>query len=306
MSKQCLPFPAATALRILAATEALKVLLDFFARTPSSAMRALLLPILAERDALPAGQLLDLAIDPDDAVAVRAAEALAWVADPGEASLLFTWALQAKEHSRASALLFSAAVLGSAPAVFEARKRLLKPSMSVGYLAETLAIAGDASDADRLLDLATHPLPDLSCALLAAANLGCVTAVPAFEEFADRVPERISEEVRRMVLGTHQGSPHGNARLLRGKPWSVAGVLNQLSAPDEPLHSVNRIALELRVRTGLAPPCRLPLVAPASIREEAVARWRSHYAKADGKLAPGGWYYQGKPVPKSDKKGATC
>jgi hypothetical protein len=305
LAKQWLPSPASTVLRVLAATQPLDILLDFFTKTSSSELRALLLPVLAERDALPAGQLLDLAIDHDDEIAARAAEALAWTGDAGEASLLFTWAVQAKEHGRANALLFAAAVLGSTAAVVESRKRLFKPAMSVGYLADALAIAGDGSDTRRLLDLAMQPIPDLSRVLLDAANLGCVETISEFDDFVGRAPVGVVEEVRRFVLGRQRRPPQHGGRLLHGQPWSVAGVLDRLSATDEPWQSANRMALELRVRTGIVPPCRLPLVAPTAIRAEAVTKWRSHYAKADAKLAAGTWHYQGRPIPEVDKKGSV-
>ena len=312
-SKNWLPTHLSAALRVLAGSESLEALLTFFGKTSSPALRALLLPVLAEREALPAGQLLDLAIDGDDEVAARAAEALAWAADAGEASLLFTWAMEAKTPLRANALLFSAAILGSTAAVVEVRKRLAKPTMFVGYLADALAIAGDDSDVEHLLDSAADPNPDIAHMLLAAANLGNTKTVHEFEDFDRRAPADVLEEVPRMILGSegdhtphpNTGSPEKGKRMLRGRPWSVAAVLDRLSAPDELLLSANRMALEIRVRTGIMPPCRLPLFTSAAVRSDIIAKWRSHYAKADAKLTPGGWYYQGKPISRPDQKGAT-
>jgi hypothetical protein len=312
-SKNWLPAHLSAALRVLAGSESLEVLLAFFGKTSSPALRALLLPVLAEREALPAGQLLDLAIDGDDEVAARAAEALAWAADAGEASLLFTWAMGAKSPLRANALLFSAAILGSTAAVVEVRKRLAKPTMFVGYLADALAIAGDDSDVEHLLDSAADPNPDIAHMLLAAANLGNTKTVHEFEDFDRHAPADVLEEVPRMILGSegghtphpNTGSPEKGKRMLRGRPWSVAAVLDRLSAPDELLLSANRMALEIRVRTGIMPPCRLPLFTSAAVRSDIIAKWRSHYAKADAKLTPGGWYYQGKPISKPDQKRAT-
>jgi hypothetical protein len=312
-SKNWLPTHLLAALRLLAESKSLEVLLAFFRKTSSPALRALLLPVLAEREALPAGQLLDLAIDGDDQVAARAAESLAWAADAGEASLLFTWAMAAKTPLRANALLFSAAVLGSTTAVVEVRKRLAKPTMFVGYLADALAIAGDDSDVQHLLDSAADPNPDMTHILLAAANLGNTKTVHEFQDFDRQAPADVLEEVLRMILGSkgghaqrpNTGSPEKGRRMLRGRPWSVAAVLDRLSEPDELLLSANRMALEIRVRTGVMPPCRLPLFTSATMRSDIIAKWRSHYAKADAKLAPGGWYYQGKPISKPDQKGAT-
>jgi hypothetical protein len=312
-SKNWLPTHLSAALRVLAASESLEVLLTFFGKTPLPALRALLLPVLAEREALPAGHLLDLAIDGDDEVAARAAEALAWTADAGEASLLFTWAMAAKTPLRANALLFSAAVLGSTAAVVEVRKRLAKPTMFANYLADALAIVGDDSDVEHLLDSAANPNPDTTHILLAAANLGNTKTVHEFEDFDRRAPADVLEEVPRIILGNkdghaqrpNAGSAEKTRRMLRGQPWSIAAVLDRLSAPDELLLSANRMALEIRVRTGIMPPCRLPLFTSAGMRSDIIAKWRSHYAKADAKLAPGGWYYQGKPISKPDQKGAT-
>ena len=308
-SKDWLPTHLPSALNVLAATEALEILLTFFAKTSSPALRALLLPVLAERGALSAGRLLDLALDPDDGVAARAAEALAWDADAAEASLLFDWAMQAKVTLRADALLFAATALGSTAALAEARKRLAKPTMSMGYLVDALAIAGDDGDVDRLLDAAVTPNPDTAHVLLAAASLGNAKTAFEFDDFDRHVPAAVLEEIPRMILGKGGLPPRPRLlppekakRMLRGRPWSVVGALDRLSAADEPLLSAHRMALEIRVRSGIAPPCRLPLLASAAERSEIVARWRDHYAKADAKLVPGGWYYQGKPVPNPEIK----
>jgi hypothetical protein len=311
-SKNWLPTHLLAAFRVLAESESLEVLLAFFGKTSSPALRALLLPVLTEREALPEGQLLDLAIDGDDEVAARAAEALAWAADANEVSLLFTWAMKAKTPLRANALLFSAAVLGSTAALVEVRKRLAKPTMFTGYLADALAIAGNDSDVEHLLDLAAGPNPDTTHILLDAANLGNGRTVHEFANFDRHAPADVLEEVPRMILGSkghaqqpNTGLPEKARRMLRGRPWSVGAVLDRLSAPDELLLSANRMALEIRVRTGIMPPCRLPLFASAAMRADIVAKWRSHYAKADAKLAPGTWYYQGKPISKPDRKRAT-
>jgi hypothetical protein len=84
--------------------------------------------------------------------------------------------------------------------------------------------------------------------------------------------------------------------MLRGQPWSVARVLEGLAAIDHPAQSQRRSALEIRVRTGLVPPTGFPLLASVAARAEVLAKWGTHFAKANAKLAPGGWYYQGKPA----------
>jgi hypothetical protein len=56
------------------------------------------------------------------------------------------------------------------------------------------------------------------------------------------------------------------------------------------------MALELRARTGQAPLSTLPVLMPKAARPELLATWSSYYAKANGRLAPGDWYYQGKSM----------
>jgi hypothetical protein len=311
-AKSWLPTHISAALHVLAGTGSLELMLSCFGKTASPVLRALLLPALAERDALPAGQLLDLSLDRDDAISAQAAEALAWSADAAEASLLFTWATQAKTPLRANALLFSAAALGSVAALVEVRKRLAKPTMFMGYLADALAIAGDDSDVDYLLDSAVTPNPDTTHILLAAANLGNAKTAFEFEDFDLHAPASVLEEIPWMIFGKSGLPPRPRMlprdkakRLLRGRPWSVAGVLDRLSAPDELLLSANRMALEIRVRTGIVPPCRLPLFASAATRSDIISKWRSHYAEADAKLAAGDWYYQGKSACKPEQKGRS-
>jgi hypothetical protein len=69
-----------------------------------------------------------------------------------------------------------------------------------------------------------------------------------------------------------------------------------LEAPDETLQAQRRMALELRARTGQAPPGTLATLGPDHVRTASLADWKKHYAKAVGRLQPGEWYYQGKPV----------
>jgi hypothetical protein len=85
-------------------------------------------------------------------------------------------------------------------------------------------------------------------------------------------------------------------RTLRGQPWSVAGLIACLAEPGETLEAQRLMALELRARTGQAPLSTLPVLLPAAARPELLANWNSYYAKANGKLKPGDWYYQGKSM----------
>jgi hypothetical protein len=106
-----------------------------------------------------------------------------------------------------------------------------------------------------------------------------------------------------MILGsgsTHPSDEASAIRRLHGELWSVSGLLSRLAAPDEPVQSQRRLALEIRVRTGLVPPTKFPLLMSVAARAELVASWAAHLAKANGQLAPGGWYYQGKPAGKEN------
>jgi hypothetical protein len=90
--------------------------------------------------------------------------------------------------------------------------------------------------------------------------------------------------------------PDSAVRNLRGQPWSVAGLIACLAEPNETLQSQRLMALELRTRTGQAPLSTLPVLLPAAARPELLANWNSYYAKANGRLKPGDWYYQGKSM----------
>ncbi len=87
-----------------------------------------------------------------------------------------------------------------------------------------------------------------------------------------------------------------SVRALRGQPWSVAGLLACLGEPGESLAAQRWLTLELRARTGQVPLGTLPALLPAEVRPELLAHWQSHYAKANGRLPAGGWYFQGKNV----------
>ncbi len=107
------------------------------------------------------------------------------------------------------------------------------------------------------------------------------------------------EEASRLIQGPNRNplpGPEAHLRMLRGQPWSVAALLARLAASDETVRSQRRLALELRVRTGLGPPTALPVFADAEARGAALARWTGHYARLDGNMPAGQWYYQGRPA----------
>ena len=300
---------ALTILRTLVGQHFVECVRTVFEKTKSDSVRAMLLPLLVERGQLLSGQLVPLVEHADDGVAVEAALALARIGEAQHAATLATLASRAKHPRRSNALLFAAVALGSAPALAEIRARLRKREEFDQQLVDALAIAGDDSDAALLIDLAAHPDADVCAVLSAAASLGCAATVRALPVFADSVPKRVLEEASRVILGKSQDplsdpkAKDPSIRLLHGQPWSVTGLLARLAADDETVRSQRRLALELRVRTGLAPPAALPVFAAANARSQALALWTDHYARSSSRLPPGQWYYQGKPAKLAHRAG---
>ena len=291
---------AHTILHTLTGQHFLQCARTVFEKTTSDTVRAALLPLLVERGQLVPGQLLPLVEHANDDVAVEATLALALVGDAEHAQTLALAASRAKEPRRTNALLFSAAALGSVQALADIRTRLQKSESADGRLVDALAIAGDDSDAFLLMNLATLPDTDADHLLLSAANLGCAATVRALPSFADRVPRNVLDEAKRLILGEGQAPPAdatGPAvRLLHGQPWSVPGLVARLAASDETIRSQRRLALELRVRTGLLPPTVLPTFANTQTRSKVLAHWTDHFARTTERLSAGQWYYQGKPA----------
>lgn len=294
---------AVTILQTLAGQHFLQCARTVFDKTKSDAVRAALLPLLVERGQLAPGQLLPLVDHVNDDVAVEATLALALVGDAEHAQTLALAAGRTKNSRRANALLFAAAALGSGRALADIRTRLQNSENAAEHpdehLVDALAIAGDESDAFLLMNLASLPDVDADYLLLSAANLGCAATVRALPEFAERVSRNVLDEAKRLILGEGQAPPAdagGSVRLLRGQPWSVPGLVARLAASDETIRSQRRLALELRVRTGLLPPSVLPSFAPSRTRSKVLASWTDHFAKTSGRLPAGQWYYQGKPA----------
>jgi hypothetical protein len=308
--KQPLPESSQLLLRTLADEQLLQWLLEVFNVPVHPIVGGLLLPLLAERNLLSGEQLWTLAAHPKDEIAVEAARALPWSDEQFDTEALVAWASQARTAKRAHALLFAATVLGSASALAEVRARLRAVSAdgadSVdGALVDALAVAGDVSDATLLVTLAGQLEADASALLLAAANLGSAETLALLPELDGLVASDVLAEVRRMIAGPGDNQAPfvaTDVRMLRGRPWSVAGLLDCLQAPDETLQAQRHMALELRARTGEAPMSTLPLLLSPAERPELLAHWNTYYAKANGRLKPGQWYYQGKPMPTSSKE----
>ena len=298
------PFPAigATILRTLSSASFLDAALQVFLKPARPAVCGVLLPLLAEQRLLPPERLWELVRHPSDEVAIPAAQALAWTDGGPYTPMLLGWVGKARTAKRANALLFAAVGLGSRTALAEVRCRLHRGGDFDPQLVDALAVAGGRSDAALLMSLAARPDVDASYVVLASAHLGCVETLEAMSPLAERVPTDVVEEARRMIVGgtrpqnNDEGRADPTCRSLRGRPWSVSAVLDRLAENDEPLQSRLRLALELRVRTGLTIPTALPTLVPAEDRAKLAAHWTSHFAKANSRLKPGGWYYQGGPA----------
>jgi hypothetical protein len=301
-----LPLAAGVALRILDQPEDDEAFLKFFGRTSRDEIRALLLPILSERQLVSSDELLELVRHSSDALALAAIDAVAWSGGARDASIVLDEALCAPSAARSNALLCAAVALGSSAALDEARRRLSrKPTEAPRRLVEALAIGGGASDTGLILEAADAPGADVAHAVLAAANLGCVTVLPKLASFASRLSTDILTTARRMLVG-ESPSPdrdQGTARLLGGREWSVAGVLLRLEARDEPVRSRQRLALELCARTGIRPPGVFPLLVSRTVSPKIIGAWRQQFAKADARLKPGEWYFRGRPLTPQAKEG---
>jgi hypothetical protein len=300
--QQPLPDTSATLLRTLTNASLLDWLLKVFLKPAHPAVCGLLLPLLVERNLLSSEQIWELANHPKDEIAVEAARALPWTDGKHDTQMLLAWAREARTPRRASALLFAATALGSAAALAEVRVRVEKGEDVDHLLVDALAIAGAPSDAAALTALAAQPDTDAAYVLLAAANLGSAETLRALPTLADQVPVSVLDEVQRMITGRASRAEGDIAkadaaiRTLRGQPWSVSGLIACLAEPRETLEAQRLMALELRARTGQAPLSTLPVLLPAAARPELLANWNSYYAKANGKLKPGEWYYQGKSM----------
>ena len=301
-----LPPVAGIALRTLDQPADHEALLKFFGQTSRDEIRALLLPILSECQLISSDELLELVRHRSDALALAAIEAVAWSGNARDASMVLDEALCAPSAARSNALLWAAVALGSSAALAEARRRLSrKPIEAPHYLVEALAIGGDASDAGLILEAADTPGVDAVHAVLAAANLGCVAVLPKLASFASRLSTDVLAAARQMLVGEspEPNRDQGTARLLGGQAWSVAGVLSRLEASDEPVHSRQRLALELRARTGIQPPGVFPLFVLHTVSPQFIGVWRQQFAKADARLKPGRWYFRGKPLLPEAKEG---
>ena len=269
----------------------------------SPAVCGLLLPLLAERGCLPPDKLWELANHASDDVAVPAAHALAWTPGSHDSPMLLGQVAKARTARRANALLFAAVGLGSKRPSTRYGTVCARATGSDGQLLDAVAVAGDRADAVLLLELALQPEVDEVHAVLAAAHLGNVETLPMLAALSEVVAPEILREAVREITGftaptTNDGtSMNPSIRVLRGQPWSLAGLIECLAAGNEPLHAQRRLALELRVRTGQVLPVAFSPLAKGGARASMLSGLQNHFAKTSGRLKPGAWYYQGKPSP---------
>jgi cytosine/adenosine deaminase-related metal-dependent hydrolase len=126
--------------------------------------------------------------------------------------------------------------------------------------------------------------------------------LPHLNRLRSSVGDDVVTIVQRQLLGNtaEKKAPVPSGRFLRGRPWSLAGALDRLTADDEPLYARTWTALELQVRTGIKAP--VPLLPGASIDHHAKAAAALRAALAPAmRLRDGDWYYFGRPSPRSPK-----
>ena len=257
------------------------------------------LSALADRGDLSRDWLLGALDDEDDAAAIRAAEVLAWLGrSPEDTQAVEARAFRDAPVARRSALLFAAVALGSGRALAEIRGMLDAAAPLTDRVIDALAVAGGPSDAPRLLDLAARQ-PELAArAVLAAGHLGDASCAKGIS--GAQVKQDVKNSALRAILGESPlGSrPKDAGRRLHGEPWTMAGALARLNAPDELLLARGWHALEIGVRFGRTPQSFLDAEAPANQQKLTTERIRAAGAAArqTRTMAAGKWLFFGQPI----------
>ena len=237
--------------------------------TAGAGMRVWLMSTAGDRGRLSADVLLGLIQDPNDQVACRAAELLAWVGRSQADARTIEGLLRPDDPpARQSSFLYAAVALGSTRALHELRRMLDAGAAVTSAAVDALAAAGSAADSERLLGLAARDEALAPVAVLAAGHLGNPIA-------SGGAPPR---------------------RLLGGKPWTLAAAMARLGDPGEIARARQWHALELTVRTGLQPNGVLDPTARVHTQDAAVARLRKRFEERPRVLPEGGWFYGGQPV----------
>jgi hypothetical protein len=266
-----------------------------FDATAESSLKTMLVPAMVERGMLDSAALDGLLDSQSDEVASQAAQALAWIGDREQGERLLRKARSASSSERANAFLFGAVALGEYEAVSEVKVRLAQGEHPAPLLLDALAISGDESDALWLAEMATHVDEHADLLIATATALGGFQLYKRLIELQSDGSGRTHEVIRSLLQG--EGSVPEAARLLRGDPWSVQGLLRILSDPDQPLALRRRSALELSVRTGKRPPAYFSEHATVKAWPNLTEAWTAHFGRLGQRLPPGQWYYFGRPFP---------
>jgi hypothetical protein len=256
--------------------------------------RTSILTALADRGRLSADRLVALLDDPNDDIAARGAELLAWIGrSPADVDAVEVRLHRGPSDVRRCALLFAAVALGSARALQEIRRTLDAGAAVTPLAIDALAVAGRRDDSDRLLRLADRQ-PELApLAVLAVGHLGNPAAVDAISgiDVEDSIRNRAIQTIR--GDGT-AGPPVPGVRLLYGRPWTLSDALVRLGAPDELLRSRPWYALEAVVRSGVRPNAVLDRHARSDVQKVAIARVRAAVDAQRPPVSYGSWLYFGR------------
>jgi hypothetical protein len=241
--------------------------------------------------------LVELLGHDNDALAIRAAELLAWLGrPPADARALENCLQREISAARVFPFLYAAIVLGSAGALAELRRRLDAGEPVTAHAVDALACAGGPHDAERLLKLAARDEALAAVAVLAAGHLGDRRTAAAL--VAGVEPKAVAERALRTIVGAsaRDAARSSGGRLLYGKPWTLEGALTRLDALDELLRARRWLALEAAVRTGTRPTVVVDVAMPVAVQTAALARLRAA-TEPRGRVIPGGaWFYFGRPI----------
>ena len=252
---------------------------------------------LADCGELSADMLVDLLGHDNDALAIRAAELLAWLGrPPADARALENCLQREISEARVFPFLYAAIVLGSGRALDELRRRLDAGEPVTAHAVDALACAGGPHDAERFLKLAARDEALAAVAVLAAGHLGDRRTAAAL--VAGVEPKAVAERALRTIVGASARDAAGSSggRLLYGKPWTLDGALSRLDALDEPLRARRWLALEATVRTGVRPTVVVDVAMPVAVQDAARARLRAAIEPRGRSIPDGAWFYFGRPV----------
>ena len=290
------------ALRFAASDSLLAKARGLFAAPAAGPLRAALVPFLAERGALSSEDLIGLARDERDPGAPAAIHAIAYrgCRELAAEILAIRTSLATDGSSQevmetVDALAFASVVVGERAGLDEVRRRVDSDPEARASLIDALALAGDESDAERLLEFAERGGPTAMRATLAAGHLGFSAVLPRLDGLKAAFGENLIDRARTEIVGHLTRSPPGPGRLLRGRLWTVEGAVERLEDQDELVLSQTWIALELSVRTGIPMPGQIQPGASTKELKAIAAAWRLALRQARLPRA-GEWLYFGRPM----------